>query len=220
MALTLAAKAPTAVYRYSWEVPLADGDAIASYTLTATGCTIVSDSQDGTNVIILISGGTAGTTATIEALVTTGEGEEIPETIYLPIVASTAKSQTVRDVCLFALRKVYGKDETPEDSALSDAIEQFEDMLLFWRARGVPAGCTLPLDASTVLLADDGRVAAFKWALRARVYSLYGVELTAYEAEQAAQAERALYAMAFTASSLKMPDMLRTTNDIVAELFQ
>jgi hypothetical protein len=184
MALTLAAKAPAAVYRYSWEVPLADGDAIASYTLTATGCTIVTDSQDGTNVIILISGGTAGTTATIEALVTTGEGEEIPETIYLPIVASTAGT-TARDICEFALRKVYGKDETPEASAMTDAIERLDDMLRGWAVTGADVGATFPLAEATTIYCPPQFVSAIKANLLIQVADLYDVPITPVQVENA-----------------------------------
>ena len=64
MALTWTAKAPGAVYRYSWTPALADGDGLAGYTVSASGATIDSEALDGDAVVLFVSGGTAATTAT------------------------------------------------------------------------------------------------------------------------------------------------------------
>lgn len=178
MALTLAAKAPTAVYRYTWAVPVADGDSVVSYTLTESGCTIDADALDGNGVVMVLSGGTAGTTASIAALAITADGEEIPETIYLPIVSSDATGMTARDACEYALRKVYGKDETPEASAMSDAVERLEDMLRMWAATGADVGATFPIVEATVINCRPSFQRAIKENLVIEVADLYNRALS------------------------------------------
>lgn len=162
MALTLAAKAPTAVYRYTWAVPVADGDSVASYTLTESGCTIDADSRDGNSITMFISGGTAGATATIAALALTNDGEDIPETIYLPI-RDTANTlvNTGRDVVDYALRKVNG-GEPSDAEQLADGLERLSDMLAAWAMIGADLGILWPVGENDVIRADDGTLSAIK----------------------------------------------------------
>jgi hypothetical protein len=172
MALTWAAKAPGDVYRYTWTPPLADGDGLASYTASVSGATIDTDSMEDNSVVLYVSGGSAGTTASFTLSADTNEGETLTETIYLPIVATTA-GITVRAVCEFALRKVYGKDETPEASAMSDAIERLSDMLRMWAATGADIGATFPLVEATVLYCQPAFQGAIKNNLIVQLADLY-----------------------------------------------
>lgn len=66
-------KDPDAVldYAFDWSAWLADGEGIASYTITATGVTVDSDSQAAGIVTVWVSGGTAATTATLACRITT-----------------------------------------------------------------------------------------------------------------------------------------------------
>lgn len=184
MALTWAAKAPGDVYRYTWTPPLADGDGLASYTASASGATIDSDEISGDSVVFYVSGGTAATTATFTLSAVSNQGETLTETIYLPIVASTAGT-TARDICEFALRKVYGKDETPEASAMTDAIERLDDMLRGWAVTGADVGATFPLAESTTIYCPPQFVSAIKANLLIQVADLYDVPITPVQVENA-----------------------------------
>lgn len=172
MALTWAAKAPGDVYRYTWSPPLAYGDGLASYTASVSGAVIDSESMEDNSVVLYVSGGTAGATATFTLSATSDQGETLTETIYLPIVANTA-GVTVRAVCEFALRKVFGKDETPDASAMSDAIERLEDMLRMWAVTGADVGATFPLVEATTLRVQPSFLSAIKNNLIVQIAELY-----------------------------------------------
>lgn len=185
MALTWTAKAPGAVYRYSWTPALADGDGLASYTVSVSGATIDSEAIDGNAVVLFVSGGTAATTATFTFTAVSDQGEEFSEKVYLPLVAPDATGMTVRDVCEFALRKVYGKDETPEASALSDARERLDDMLRAWGWTGADVGASFPLADASVLYVRPEFQSAIKHNLCLCVAEFYDLPLTPYVIEQA-----------------------------------
>lgn len=178
MPITLNAKPAGAAYRYTWTVPLIEGDSIASAVLTVTGCVIDAQEISGADVIILVSGGTEGSTARIAAVVGTGEGETIVETIYLPIVSADATAMTVSDVVSFALRKVYGLGESPPDEAASDAIERLSDMLLLWKASGADVGATFPLSISTIIYCKPSYQSAVKNSLAVQISDQYGLQLS------------------------------------------
>jgi uncharacterized protein (DUF697 family) len=176
MALTWTAKAPGDVYRYTWTPPLAEGDSLASYTIAVSGAVIDSDERQGDDVIAYVSGGAAGASATFTLTGVSAQGEEFYETIYLPITASTAAGQTVRDVCRFALRKVIGNGDEPDADQLADAVERMDDMLRMWKATGGDCGVPFPLAADTVLKIDDWRISAIKHNMVLEVADLYGFQ--------------------------------------------
>lgn len=186
MAITLSAKGPNDVIRYSWTPAWADGDSVASYTLTPTGCVIASDENTGTEVAFFVSGGTAGQTASIAASAITTDGETLTETLYLPIYGPAALlSPTASDVCSFALRKVVGVGEVAEADEQEDALERLNDMLLAWKASGATVGVTFPLLAATELLIPDEYVQAIKYNLRIACHEQYGEPVTAYDVAMA-----------------------------------
>lgn len=185
MALTWTAKAPGAVYRYSWTPALADGDGLASYTVSVSGATIDSQALDGDAVVLFVSGGTAATTAIFTFTAVSDQGEEFSEKVYLPIVAPDATGMTVRDVCEFALRKVYGKDETPEASALSDAMERLDDMLRAWGWTGADVGASFPLAEASVLYVRPEFQQAIKANLILEIADLYDLPISIKTAQNA-----------------------------------
>ena len=177
MALTLSAKAPGDVIRYSWVPALADGDSIASYTLVETGCTIDSDESLGAEIVFFVSAGVAGTIGTITAEAVTTDGEELNETIYLPIVASTlAFDDTAQDICSFALRKVKGVRGTATATESADALERLNNMLASWKRQGADVGAMLPLALTSRLYCDDAFLDAIKANLVLKLADLYGFQ--------------------------------------------
>ena len=184
MAFQLAPKAPTSVVERRWTV----SDAVSVAT-SATGVTVDSATVDGDEVVFVLSGGTAATAGRITATVTTNTGA-IVETLVIPINVSTAVGQTARDVCLFALRKVYGNGNVPEADALTDALERLNDMIAEWDANGAVTGASYPLLEATVLYVPNGFLTGIKHNLAVRVADLYGRQIDAMIAVQAIEGLR------------------------------
>lgn len=178
MAQHITAKGATEVVTYRWPVPLADGDSAASVAQTAAGVTVDSAVIEGGEVVLVLSGGTAGATGSVALTVTTDLGDTLTETLYVPIVADAATGMTARNVCEFALRKVYGKDETPEASALTDALERLNDMLRGWAVTGADVGATFPLEAATVIYCKPEYQGAIKHNLIVQLADLYDLPIT------------------------------------------
>jgi len=219
MALNWTAKAPDDVYRYTWTPALAEGDSVASYTAEVDGATIDADSLEDNAVVLFVSGGTAGSTATFTLEAVSADGETLTETIYLPIVASAATGPTARDVCNFALRKVVGLGEEPDADQEDDALETLNDMLRMWKAAGLDTGAPFPLEAGTVLAVRDEFLSAIKHALRVACHSFYGVELSPFDVQQADLSYRIALAASFSLPDLKMPPTLANPANTVADLF-
>ena len=179
MAYALAPKAPTGVAERRWTVL----DAVSVAT-TAIGVTVDSTTIDGEEVVFVLSGGTAGTAGRITATVTTNAGVVV-ETLVIPINTSTAVGQTARDVCLFALRKVYGNGNEPTADALTDALERLNDMIAEWDANGAVTGASHPLLEATVLYVPNAFLTGIKHNLAVRVADLYGRQLDNVVATQA-----------------------------------
>ena len=187
MALTLTAKPSGAEYRYTYTPPLAEGDSIASYVLTESGCTIASDETTGDTIQFFVTGGTDGSTASIAVSVVTVDGETLTETLYIPIIADAATGMTVRDAVDFALRKVFGLgNEAPAD-ATDDAVEKLSDMLTLWRDTGADVGATFPMTAATVIYCKPSFQLAIKNNLAVQVADHYNLPLTANVALNAAR---------------------------------
>ena len=157
---------------------------VASVSLSNTGITATA-TVEGDEVVFDLSGGTAGDTGSIVATFTMHSGETLVDTFYVPIVSPDATGMTARDACEFALRKVYGKDETPEASAMSDAIERLNDMLREWAVTGADVGATFPLTESTVIYCKPEYQSAIKHNLALCVAEFYDLPITPYVAEKA-----------------------------------
>ena len=185
MAQHFEAKGAAEVVTRRFAVPVAKGDAVSGLSQTASGVTVDSAENEADELVFVLSGGTAGATGAITATVTTDQGETLVFQLYIPVIAPNATGMTVRDVCEFALRKVYGKDETPEASALTDAIERLDDMLREWAVTGADVGATFPLTESTVIYCKPEYQAAIKHNLILCVAEFYDMPLTPYVVEKA-----------------------------------
>lgn len=178
MAISWAAKAPTAVREYTWTPDPAKAINTATPVVT-TGTATIASEITGADIILTVTGGTAGVTQVFT--VTASDGQEtFVETFYLPIEASTNRlGNTARDVCIFALRKVTGVNREPSAAMLSDALERMNDFLAFAKVKGADFGLPLPVLEATELLFDDSYLSALKFNLRNAVHEFYGVPLTA-----------------------------------------
>lgn len=188
MAVYLTAKAPAAIYRYTWAVPVAEGDSVSSATLSMTSGTASLDTYetDGDSVVLVLSGGAAGEVAVISASATTNDGETISETIYLPIIANTnALANTGQDIAGYVLRKVAGNGEDASADEMSDCLERLSDMLAAWKATGADIGIPLPLTTSTVFTCNDAFIAAIKANGIIAVSDLYEFQPSPFVIEQA-----------------------------------
>lgn len=184
MALFWTAKPGNAVYRYSWQPPLAEGDSLTIYTVTGTGATIVEEAWNGSEVVIYVGGGTAGQTAEFVFSADTTQGETLSETVYLPIVASAAQiADTARDYVHFALRKVTGLRGSVTAAELDDALERLNTIVASWRTTGADIGAPFPITANTVIYCPDYAVSALRHALLIECLPLYGMEPTQIEYE-------------------------------------
>lgn len=165
MAIYLKAKAPTAVVRYEWPVPVRDGDSLATFVPTVSSGTAVIDSYEteGDTGVLIVSGGTAGAVTVIALLATTDQGETIPDTAYLPVIASTnALGNTGTDIASYILRKVTGNGEAPSADELNDCLERLSDMLATWRRQGADLGIPLPVTTATEFVCEDAFIQAVK----------------------------------------------------------
>ena len=188
MAIYWSAKTPTQVIRYNWLPDLVAGDTLASAVITAIGATVDLSSLEQESVAVLVSGGTAGETASFAVSATTVEGETLTETIYLPIIASAAQiAHTAREYVTFALRRVIGNGETPSADEMTDALERLNAMVAEWRAQGADIGAAFPIVAETVIYCPDYAVSALRYNLLLDVASLYGEPVTQMEAMKARQ---------------------------------
>lgn len=181
MAVYFAAKAPGAIYGYTWGVPVADGDSVTGYSATVTSGTVSVDTSasDGGSVLLVISGGAAGEVAVIAAEATTANGETLVETVYLPIRdAANLLGNTVYDVCAFALRKISGIGEQADADELTLAVEYLNDMLAEWRGCGADIGIAKLLASADALIVRDEFIAPIKNNLTVRLAEEFDRPLT------------------------------------------
>jgi hypothetical protein len=178
VALTLTAKPSGADYTYTYTVPVAEGDSLASYTLVATDCVILADESSGNDIIFMVSGGVDGTSGVIELEALTGNSEVLPETLYIPITATQAGPTKASGVIEFALRKVFGNGASIDAAAGADALERLNDMVAFFEVSGASVGCPMPLEEGTDLLIPSWKLQALKYGLTVRCAEHYGRELT------------------------------------------
>jgi len=184
MADFLVAKVATEVVTRRWPVP--GDDVAASVATSASGVTVDSATLDDAEVVLTLSAGTAGQTATVTVTVTTEQGQTLIETLYIPIVASTAQiADTARDYINFALRKIVGLGVEPSADELADALERVNAIVARWRKGGADIGAAFPIEASTVIYCPDWAVSALRYNLLVECASLYGAEPSPFEYEQA-----------------------------------
>jgi hypothetical protein len=188
MAAFLPSKVAAEIVQRRYAVPVDKDDNPASVSFSATGVTVVSTEIENAEVLINISGGTAGETASIVLTVTTDEGRTLVQTLYLPIIASAAQiAHTAREYVTFALRRVIGNGETPSADEMTDALERLNAMVAEWRAQGADIGAAFPIVAETVIYCPDYAVPALRYNLLLDVASLYGEPVTQMEAMKARQ---------------------------------
>lgn len=220
MAIYWTAKPVDAVYRYTWTPPVADGDAVSSFdVVSSTGATIDGSELVGDDVVLFISGGVVGTAAVFELIAYTDDGEELPETIYLPIKDGGAVSgQTARDVCDFALRKIVGDGETASATQLGIALELLNDTLALWRIDGLDLGLGILAANDDVVLPDE-YTTALKYNLRLACHAHYGADLGPFDVNMADTSKRLIGNRLLQLSDLTMPATLSRPRDSVADLF-
>lgn len=222
MALYLSAKAPDAIYRYTWEVPVADGDSVSSASATVdSGTATVNDYEVvGNGVVLVLGGGAAGEVTVILAEAVTSDGETITETIYLPIRSSEqAFSTTAADVVAFALRKVAGIGENADADEASDALERLNDMIAMWRIDGIDLGLPLPLLSATVLYLDDAYVLGLKYNLIIALADLYDFQPSPFVVRMADESKDRIRTALFSIPDLTMPRTLSVPVGFIGELF-
>jgi len=186
MAAFLPSKVAAEIVQRRYAVPVDKDDNPASVSFNATGVTVFSSEFENNELLMNISGGTAGQTATIVATVTTDEGRVLIETFYLPIIASAAQiAHTAGEYVNFALRRIVGNGETPSADELSDALERLNALVAEWRGQGADIGAAFPIDANTVIYCPDYAVSALRFNLLVDVSSLYGEAVTPMEAMKA-----------------------------------
>jgi len=96
-------------------------------------------------------------------------------------------AKTARQICEFALRKIFGVDETPSASNAADALERLNDMLALWAVTGANVGETLPLSLNDVLASPAAYIRGIENNLIIEVSDLYDLPVTASVALAAKQ---------------------------------
>lgn len=220
MAIYWTAKPDDAIYRYTWSPALAEGDELSSHAvLSETGASLDQGEISGGSIVFFVSGGVAGTPAVFSVVAYTADGEEITETIRLPIVdGSTFRSKTARDVCDFAMRKVVGNGESMDAEELADTLERLNDMIALWRIDGLDIGVGT-LVANDALDIPDEYVTALKFNLRVSCHDHYEQPVTPYDANMAEMSMRLVANRLFQPADLTMPPTLRISRESVSDLF-
>ena len=88
-------------------------------------------------------------------------------------------AKTARQVCEYALRKVFGVGETPDATSMADAFERLDDMLALWHGIDAATGITLPLALSDTLACPASFLPAIQDNLIIAVADLYNREIPA-----------------------------------------
>lgn len=80
-------KDPNAVldYTFDWQRWLQSGETISTVTVTGTNVTIDSNSETGGVVTVWLSGGTAGTEATVAVKIATSDSRTDERSLALPV---------------------------------------------------------------------------------------------------------------------------------------
>lgn len=184
MAVHFPPKAPSDVREYRWTPK--PGDCPSDSTVTvSTGTATITDELDGEDVLITVTGGSAGVVQILAASATVGD-ETITETIYIPVLATGQRTvYTGQDIAGFALRKIVGNGATAEATEQADCLERLTDMLAAWSNQGANLGADLPVVGATSFYIADAYAQAVKYNLRLLTHEHYEQPLTAFDAEMA-----------------------------------
>lgn len=161
MALQWSPKAASDVAERVW-TPKA-GEAVTSKTITvSTGTATVTSTIWGDQVVVLVTGGTAGVTQVIAASAVVDD-ETITETIYIPVIATTnALARTGQDIAADVMELVIGIGQTPEAGEAEFALRKLTEMLASWAVQGADMGIPLPVTTATVFYCPDAEIMAIK----------------------------------------------------------
>lgn len=176
MADYLDAKGPDETVERRWPSPVEASDGAASVNIVASGVTATAELGDDNEVVLTLSGGTAGQTAYIDVTVTSNAGFILADRLYLPVLAKEA-GVSVQDIISFALRKVTGLGEAPDADQAADALEKLADMLEEWRVTGADVGSPSPLELTTTIYSPASHISAIKNNLIVRLSDMYGAEI-------------------------------------------
>lgn len=181
MATFLAAKTPTEVVERRWSIPVGD-DSAQGASVSASVVTVDSYSLEGDDLVLTISGGSAGNAGVVTATVTTSQGQTLIETLYIPVINSPSQiADTARDYIHFALRKATGIGVEADADELADGLERLTAIIAEWRAGGADIGAPFPLTANSIIYCPDYACSALRYNLLIDCASLYGYEPTAVE---------------------------------------
>lgn len=185
MSTFLEAKTPAEVVERRWSVPVGD-DSASSASVSASVVTVGSYSLEGDELVLKISGGSAGNAGVITATITTSQGQALIETLYIPVVNSPSQiANTARDYVHFALRKVIGIGEEADADELADGLLRLSAIIAEWRESGADIGAPFPLTANSIIYCPDYAVNALRYNLLLDCASIYEYEPSAREIEHA-----------------------------------
>lgn len=219
MARSWSGKQPSEVVERRWSVPLSDDDGISSVSAIGTGVTVDSAETDLNDAVVVLSGGSAGN-ASVAVTVVTRLGLTLAETFLLPVRAAGATySNTVRDVCEFALRKVTGIGNDLDAAELEVAVEILNDMLALWRIDGLDVGIKGELASTDTLSLPESYLLPIKYNLAVLLAEEFGRELTQTLAATAVDSKRLLSNALFEVADLGFPQTISAPTDRVDELF-
>lgn len=220
---TWPAKSPTEAKDYIWQPRLAQFDALASIAVAATSGTVsaTGEVRRGELAVISVSGGAAGEEALLTLTATTYGGETLVASFYVPVRSvSPPFTNTARDVCISALRKLVGIDDTPTGKELEFALECLNDMLASWRLEGIDCGISGQLADPDTLSLPETYLAAIKLNLSIWLADQFDRELTPSLVALAGDTKRALLVDSVKLDELRFDDTLipprpmRSINDI------
>ncbi len=188
MAAFLAAKVGAELVQRTYAVPVDADDNLASVATSATDVTVVSAEIEGNEVLLNLSGGVDGVTASVVLTATTDKGRTLVQTLYVPIIASAAQiADTARQYVDFALRRIVGIGQAASAEEIDDALERLTAMIAEWRECGADIGAPFPLSPDTVIYCPDYAASALRYNLLIDCASLYGQPVTQIEAMRAAR---------------------------------
>lgn len=211
------AKTAAETVRRAWDC----GSLIETASATATGVTVSAVEHHLSEVVVTLSGGTNGTTASVVVTVTTHDGETLTETFLLPVRSDApALANSARDVVLFALRRITGVRRAPTAAEADDALERLNDMLALWRIDGMDVGVALPLTLDTALVVPDEFLLAIKYNLAVAAHDLYSESpIPALTYRMGEDSKRLVANKLFAVPDLQFSSTLTVRPETVEDLF-
>ena len=219
MAQVWEAKSPDEIVERRWSVPLDRYDAISTVAATGSGVTVDDASFDLGDALITLSGGSVGD-ASVAVTVTSVAGLTLKETFLIAIRDSGVRyTNTVNDVCAFALRKVVGIGETASPDEQAMAVEMLNDMLAQWRIEGLDVGVTSALESGDTVPCPEEYLSAIKYNLTVLLAEEFDRPLTPTLATMASEGKRLIANRLCRIGDLSAPDMLSGARDRIEDYF-